>query len=90
MKDIGKVLLNIISKIAVLWVPFHIDKIGNKKVEDLAEKGALMNQEGILVTSQNKVAKWSITHRTAKEMYDNWRSPKFNIEKKWPTSMRSL
>ena len=50
MKEIRKVLLNITSRIAVLWVPSHVDIAGNEKADDLAGKGALMSQEGIPVT----------------------------------------
>ena len=50
MKEIKKVLLNITSRIAVLWVPSYVDIAGNEKADDLAGKGALMNQEWIPVT----------------------------------------
>ena len=87
--EMKKTLLKIDTKFTVLWIPSHVDIPGNEEADTLANSGAAMSQNDIpvsqkIVKARIKQRKWRVTHARAAEMYGNQRSPKMDIEKKWP------
>ena len=81
--------------ITLLWVPSHCDLEGNEKADELANQGSKLCQVGIpvsheIVKARIKRRKWSVTHERAKETYGGRKSPRFDVDKQWPRSVRSL
>ena len=83
------------SQITIMWIPSHVGIEGNEKADQLANAGALMDQDGIPVThaitkAKVKAQKWQPTHSRAKKIYGEKRRPRVEIEKKWPRRVRTL
>ena len=79
----------------VLWIPSHCGVAGNEIVDELANDGAKLSQEGIPVThatakARIKRTKWEVTHPRAMEIYGERRMPKVEIERKWVRKVRTL
>ena len=101
-KDNNELLMRIKSQLqlinntpTVLWVPSHCGIVGNERADVLADEGAKMSQEGIpvshaIVKARIKRKKWDVSHPRGVEMYKGRRSPRFDIEKKWPRDVRRL
>jgi len=88
-------LTRIRSQVTVMWIPSHVGIEGNERADQLANAGALMDQEGIPVThaitkAKIKAQKWQTTHPRAKEIYGERKRPRTEIESKWPRSVRTL
>ena len=79
----------------VLWIPSHCGVTGNEIVDGLADEGTKLPQEGIPVThatakARIKRVKWEVKHARAKETFGERRKPKFEVERAWTRSVRSL
>lgn len=79
----------------VLWIPSHCGVAGNEIVDELANEGAKLPQEGIPVThatakARIKRTKWEVTHPRAQEIYGERRMPRVEIERKWVRKVRTL
>ena len=93
LKQIKEVLHRIPTQVCFIWIPSHIDIDGNERADQLANAGTSLTQTDIPVThkivkAKIKSRKWVITHERASQMYGNRRGPKFEIESKWPRSVR--
>ena len=67
----------------------------NEVVDELANEGAKLPQDGIPVThvtakARIKRTKWEVTHPRAKEIYGDRSMPKVEIERKWVRKVRTL
>ena len=70
IKETWRVVSAITSRVAVLWIPSHVDIPGNERADELAGEGSLMSQEGVPVTfgvmkARIKQRKWTITYPEA-------------------------
>ena len=79
----------------VLWIPSHCGVTGNEIVDELADVGAKMAQNGIPVThatakARIKRVKWEVKHARAQETFGERRKPKFEVESAWTRGVRSL
>ena len=95
LKEIKKELLNIKSKITLLWIPSHVNIPGNDRADELADRGTKMNQEDIPIThsiikARIKKRPWTTTHERAREIYHQRKCPRLDIEKEWPREARTL
>ena len=79
----------------ILWIPSHCGCAGNEEADRLASEGTKLDQADIPITydiAQARVRKekWEVTHERAKEIYAEQKKPKWEVEKVWPRSVRSL
>ena len=95
IKKIKDKICKLKSEITLLWIPSHCDIEGNERADELANTGTDMSQEFTPVThkivkAKIKNRKWVVQHARAAKTYESRRSPKVEIEKKWPRNVRSL
>ena len=95
LKKIKETLQKIEDEITVLWIPSHCDVGGNEKADELAKQGTLMDQHDTPVThrivkAKIKAARWRVEHERAIQTYGERRSPRLDIEEKWPRRVRTL
>ena len=95
LKQIKRKMYDMRSKtrIKMLWIPSHIDIDGNERADALALTGSSMSQANVpvaqsIVRAKIKARKWTVTHGRAAPMYGERRSPKFEIERRWPRDVR--
>jgi len=90
-----KVLLNNTKKkITICWIPSHCNTFGNDKADDLANRGAKLDQANAPVTFRIVRAKirnrrWEIGGEKAKGIFGERRKP-LEVEKSWPAHTRRL
>ena len=95
LKKIKLLIQQIRSTITILWLPSHCEVLGNERADELAKEGTLLDQEKIpvvpsIVKAKIRARPWEIHHPPAKRMYGDRRKPRFDIEKNWPRSVRTL
>ena len=95
IKDIKEMLHEMKTEVTLLWIPSHCDIEGNEVADELARQGTEMSQEEVVVTHKIIKAKirnrrWEVTHERAKALYQQKRSPNYEVERKWPKGVRTL
>ena len=93
LKKIKTLLVSLECIVTILWIPSHIKIHGNDRADELAAAGTRMDQKLIPVTqsivkAKIKAQKWEVTHERAIKIYGTRRSPRFDIESKWPRDVR--
>ena len=86
---------NLQQDITLYWIPSHCGTEGNEEADRLANVGAKLPQENVPVSYNIMKAKirslpWIISHERAKNTYKERRSPRYDIEAKWPLAVRGL
>jgi len=79
----------------VLWIPSHCGVAGNEVVDELANEGAKLTQQGIPVTHATAKArirrtKWEVKHPRACAIYGERRRPKIDVERNWVRRVRTM
>ena len=95
IKEIKEELHDMTTDVTLLWIPSHCDIEGNEKADELARKGTEMNQGEVVVThkiikAKIRCRKWEIKHDRARAIYQERRSPVYEVEKQWPKEVRRL
>ena len=83
------------GKVTIVWVPSHCGVDGNEKADRLADEGTKLDQTEVPIThaiakARIKRTKWSTTHKRAKEIFQEKRKPKLQVERQWPRRVQSL
>ena len=92
---IQEILVALEADVRILWVQSHCGVPGNEKADELADRGAQLDQEGVHVTEAIVKAKiknevWPITHPRATVIYGDKRKPKMKWKKKCSRRVRSF
>ena len=93
MKEIKRAAADTPNKVIVLWIPSHCGIDGNEKADELANKGALMDQGNKIVThgiikAKIRNRKWTPTHPRACATFVDRIKPK-DVERSWPRHVRT-
>ena len=94
IRVVKKNLSEMEKKLTICWVPSHCAVYGNEKADQLAEEGTKQNQKEAPVTfgivkAKIRSVKWEITHKRAKETFEERRRP-LAKEQEWPARVRRV
>lgn len=93
LKLVKHAIFRLNTLVGVLWIPSHCDVPGNERADELAKRGSTLDQSEVsvgraIIKAKIRSTKWDITHPRAREIYQDKRSPRVEIESKWPRDVR--